>query len=121
MGNGYVFNEEALFASTRQEKESMRHTETLVTSEESAFLRVDLATFTCMAESVSPDCRGASPHLMEDKDLLWELFERHYFVKSTLRLEQSLIEKMPTLRAADWEKRATLNLRRRNSPSKRPI
>ena len=60
-------------------------------------------------------------HLMEDQDLLWELFERHHFVKSSIRMGESLIEEMPQLRGEDWEKRETLKLRRRNSPSKRPI
>ena len=58
---------------------------------------------------------------MEDKDLLWELFERHYFVKSTLRLQENLIEELPQMRDQDLAKRQTLKLRRRNSPNKRPI
>jgi len=38
---------------------------------------------------------------MEDQDLLWELFERHYFVKSTLRLQEGLIDALPELRDGD--------------------
>ena len=74
-----------------------------------------------MVELDSPRNRGSSPHMMEDQDLLWELFERHYFVKSSIRLSAQLIEEMPTLRTDNWQKRETLKLRRRNSPNKRPI
>lgn len=74
-----------------------------------------------MADLDSPKQRGSSPHLMEDQDLLWELFERHYFVKSTLRLQEGLIDALPDLRDGDQDKRETLLCRRRNSPNKRPI
>ena len=120
MGIGYVFNEEAFFSSSRK-LEKQRHLETLITTEESAFLRINVAVFKEMSEVDSPRGRGTSHHLMEDQDLLWEFFERHYFVKSTLRLEQGLIDELPTLRKDDWEKRETLNRRRRKSPSRRPV
>ena len=55
-----------------------------------------------MVELDSPRNRGSSPHMMEDQDLLWELFERHYFVKSSIRLSAQLIEEMPTLRTDNW-------------------
>lgn len=95
-----------------------QHTESLVTTEESAFLRLDASIFTQMVEIRNS---GSSPHLQEDQDLLWELFERHHFVKSSIRMGEQLIEEMPQLRGEDWEKRENLKLRRRNSPSRRPI
>ena len=58
---------------------------------------------------------------MGDQDLLWELFERHFFVKSHVRKEHGLIQKIPQLREEDWARRETLNTRRRNSPNKRPL
>lgn len=122
MGIGYVFNEEALFARDTFELNRMEHTESLVTCEECAFLSIDISVFNDMIDlDGMRERRGTSPHMMEDQDLLWELFERHYFVKSTLRLEEGLISGMPPLRDTDWEKRETLNRRRRNSPNKRPI
>ena len=95
-----------------------QHTESLLTTEESAFLRLDTSIF---AQMVEVETGRNNAHLMEDQDLLWELFERHHFVKSSIRMGESLIEEMPQLRGEDWEKRETLKLRRRNSPSKRPI
>lgn len=73
-----------------------------MTTEESAFLRVESSIFSNMVELDSPRNRGSSPHMMEDQDLLWELFERHYFVKSSIRLSAQLIEEMPTLRTDNW-------------------
>ena len=121
MGIGYVFNEEALFAKDVKELAQMRHTESLVTCEECAFLCVNLMAFENMTDLEGAATRGSSPHLMDDKDLLWELFERHYFVKSTLRFEEGLISGLPNLRDNAWAKRETLSRRRKNSPSKRPI
>ena len=119
MGTGYTFNEETLFEKWHEELGAPTHTESLMTCEESAFLRISLDTFIAMTNLEG--VHGSGPHLMDDQDLLWELFERHYFVKSTLRLQNNLIEEMPELREDDWDKRETLQLRRRNSPSKRPI
>ena len=65
--------------------------------------------------------QGSGPHLMEDQNLLWEFFERHYFVKSMLRYKNRIIDELPRLRSADRDKRETLILRRKNSPSKRPL
>lgn len=120
MGIGYVFNEEAFF-HPEGELARIRHFETLITTEECAFLRIKTSTFSDMSDVDSPRGRGTSPHLMEDQDLLWEFLERHYFVKSTLRIEQGLIDELPTLRSSQWEKRETLARRRRNSPSRRPV
>lgn len=53
--------------------------------------------------------------------MLWEFLERHFFVKSTLRMEHGLIDELPALRADQWEKRETLARRRRNSPNRRPV
>jgi len=71
-----------------------------VTKDESAFLCIKTSIFNKMIDmdALSPRNRGSSPHLMEDQDLLWEFFERHYFVKSTLRLNEGLIAVMPELR-----------------------
>jgi hypothetical protein len=41
MGIGYVMNEESLFARYKHELDRMTNLETLVTTEESAFLRID--------------------------------------------------------------------------------
>ena len=61
MGTGYVFNEEILFAESRFDREHLTHTEKLTTVEETAFLRVDIATFDKMS-----DLDRSSSHLMED-------------------------------------------------------
>ena len=45
MGIGYVFNEEALFAEDMRELSTMSNTESLITCEESAFLRINVTTF----------------------------------------------------------------------------
>jgi len=67
MGIGYVFNEESLFAGENYEQARMSlHTESLVTTEESAFLRVDNAIFMGMVDLESSRSRGSSPHMMED-------------------------------------------------------
>jgi len=97
MGIGYVFNEEALFTE-ENELRRMTQTESLVTCEESAFLCVKTSIFNDMVDMDSNRNRGSSPHMMEDQDLLWEFFERHHFVKSTLRLNERLIQEMPELR-----------------------
>ena len=44
----------------------MVHTETLVTTEESAFLRIDNSLVNLMGDTDSPQHKGYSPHLMED-------------------------------------------------------
>ena len=62
-----------------------------MTCEESALLQVDASVFDDMSDLNSAKRRGASPHLMGDQDLLWELFERHYFVKSHIRKENGFI------------------------------
>ena len=78
-----------------------------MTTKDSAFLSIDLQTFNHMGnfDGGSQNIRGASPHKMGDQDLLWELFERHYFVKSVIRLEENLINKMPELREEDQDRR----------------
>lgn len=53
--------------------------------------------------------------------MLWELFERHHFVKSHVRKEHGLVVSTPKLREDDWARRETLNMRRKNSPNKRPL
>ena len=83
MGTGYTFNEEVLFDKGHDDYGGITHTESLITCEESAFLRISVDTFRAM---IHPEgIHGSSPHLMGDQDLLWELFERHFFVKSMLR------------------------------------
>ena len=108
MGIGYVFNEESLFARDSLKLSLPQHVESLVTTEESAFLRLDSSIFSNIIDLDSPKNRGSSPHMMEDQDLLWELFERHHFVKSAIRMGANLIRDMPELRGDDWEKRETL-------------
>ena len=50
MGIGYVFNEEALFVEDVKQLSKMRHTESLVTCEECAFLCVNLMAYHTMAD-----------------------------------------------------------------------
>ena len=47
MGTGYVFNEEALFATQARQ---LQHTETLVTCEDTALLEVDISVFDDMSD-----------------------------------------------------------------------
>ena len=98
MGLGYVFNEEALFAENKAALSSMTYKEDLVTLDESAFIRIDIPVFEGMIVQNDNKYKGGSKSLAEDQDLLWELFERHHFVKSTIRLEANLITEMPQLR-----------------------
>ena len=55
MGIGYVFNEESLFAKDRYERANMAHVESLVTTEESAYLRIDTNLFNSMIDVDSPN------------------------------------------------------------------
>ena len=50
MGTGYTFNEETLFEKWHEEMGPPTHTESLITCEESAFLRISLDTFMAMTE-----------------------------------------------------------------------
>ena len=95
MGIGYVFNEESLFPHENPDHSRSQHLESLISTEESALLRVDNQIFSDMIDLSSARNRGASPHMMEDQDLLWELFERHHFVKSAIRINANLIGDMP--------------------------
>ena len=54
MGIGYVMSEETLFARYKHDLERMTYNETLITCEESAFLRIDQHTFGGMADLDSP-------------------------------------------------------------------
>ena len=92
MGAGYSFNENVLFCRDKRELARSTNTETLIACEETAFLQISINKFLEMANG---------PNLIDDQDLLWEFFERHYFVKSMLRLEKGLIRGMPRLRSAD--------------------
>ena len=76
MGIGYVFSEENLFNQDDLEQEysdykgskkpPLKHTESLVTTKESAFLSINLDIFNSMGDSNGKNMRGASPHLMGD-------------------------------------------------------
>ena len=87
MGLGYVFNEEVMFAENKAELSNMKYREDLVTLEECAFIRIDIPVFSAMIVQNDNKYKGGSKSLAEDQDLLWELFERHHFVKSTIRIE----------------------------------
>ena len=82
MGTGYTLNEHILFERSMKELNTMTNTESVITCEESAFLRVSINSFKDMADMEGAYLRGSSPHLMGDQDLMWEFFERHHFVKS---------------------------------------
>ena len=96
----------------------MEHIESLYTTEESAFLRIDNSLMNVMSDMDIVKHQGS---LAEDKELLMELFGRHHFVKASLRIEANLIGEIPDLSRANQTKKETFMLRRKNSPSKRPI
>ena len=66
MGIGYVFNEQAIFASDAKALASLTHTESLVATQESAFLRIKTSTLNDMANPQGSPTRGTSPHMMGD-------------------------------------------------------
>lgn len=103
MGTGYTFNENILFYKSKRELARRTNTESLVACEETALLQIPINVFKEMAGG-GQLMHGSSPHLVDDQDLLWELFERHFIVKSMLRLENGLIAEMPRLRSADLGK-----------------
>ena len=78
MGIGYVFSEDFLFnqdedlepdySDYKGSKKSppLKHTESLVTTKESAFLSISVDTFNSMGDLNGKNLRGASPHFMGD-------------------------------------------------------
>ena len=67
-------------------------------TEDSAFLKIAASEMEEGGERSQPRKRSLSPQMREDHDLLWELFERHYFVKSKIRQDEGLISELPKLK-----------------------
>ena len=57
----------------------------------------------------------------DDSGLLWELFERHYFVKSKWRPKANIISQLPDVSNEDVDNKLTILTQRREANSMRPI
>ena len=90
-------------------------------TEDSAFLKIAASEMEEGGERSQPRKRSLSPQMREDHDLLWELFERHYFVKSKIRQDEGLISELPKLKTDNRDQKRTLRRRRQLSQSKRAI
>ena len=101
-----------------------RNLENVIAEENCAYLIIDSSLLSFgqkrrkhHAISSSSKIRGLSPNFRGDQDLLKELIERHFFVKSKWRVKERLIEDLPGLNQKDIERRITTLTTRKETKS----